>query len=89
MNKNKIELLLSDKLKEINFLEDSNILFGKQKYKDLTLGTYFIDYGDNNFEFDLNDYQEKYISSEYYNNSGNEQWNFYLIFIQFHIFFKK
>ena len=82
MNKNKIELLLSDKLKEINFLEDSNILFGKQKYKDLTLGTYFIDYGDNNFEFDLNDYQEKYISSEYYNNSGNEQWNFYLIFIR-------
>ena len=81
MNREKIEILLSDKLKEINFLEDSKILFGKQKYKDLTLGTYFIDY-DNNFEFDLNDYQEKYISSEYYNNSGNDQWNFYLIFIR-------
>ena len=82
MNREKIEILLSDKLKEINFLEDSNILFGKQKYNDLTLGTYFIDYGDDNIEFDLTDYQEKHIASEFYNTSGNDQWNFYLIFFQ-------
>ena len=82
MKREKIELLLSNKLKEINFLEDTNILVGKQKYEDLTLGTYFIDYGDNDFEFDLSDYQEKYISTEYYNTSGNDQWNFYLIFIR-------
>ncbi len=82
MDREKIQQLLSDKLKEINFLEDSNILVGKQKYEDLTLGTYFIDYGDNDFTFDLRDYQEDYISSQYYNNSGNDQWNFYLIFIR-------
>lgn len=82
MKREKIELLLSDKLKEINFIEDSNILFGRQKYNDLTLGTYFIDYGDYDINFDLLNYQEKYISSEYYNNSGNDQWNFYLIFIR-------
>ncbi|MCB0744391.1 MAG: AAA family ATPase, partial [Ignavibacteriae bacterium] len=82
MNREKIEILLSDKLKEINFLEDSNILFGKQKYNDLTLGTYFIDYGDDNIEFDLTDYQEKHIASEFYNTSGNDQWNFYLIFLR-------
>lgn len=82
MDREKIQQLVSDKLKEINFLEDSKILVGKQKHEDLTLGTYFIDFGDYDFTFDLRDYQEDYISSEYYNNSGNDQWNFYLIFIR-------
>ena len=76
--------LLSDNLIDVTFLKEADILFGKHTYNKSTLGTYFIDYSDKDFDFDfdLRDYQEKFISSEYYKIPGHFQWNYYLIFIR-------
>ncbi|MGZ4079030.1 MAG: AAA family ATPase, partial [Bacteroidia bacterium] len=74
--------LLSNKLQDVSFIPDTNILFGKYSYNQLTLGTYFIDYNESSLDFDLREYQEKYISSEYYKIPGYTQWNYYLIFIR-------
>lgn len=82
MNKEVVESIVSNKLKDIKFIENANLLIGKYLFNQYALGTYFIDYGDDDFSFDLRDYQEKYISSEYYKTPGSLQWNYYLIFLR-------
>ena len=82
MNKETVKTLVSDKLKDITFLENSDLLIGKNIFNQFDLGTYFIDYGEKDFPLNLRDYQEKYISSEYYKTPGYLQWNYYLIFLR-------
>lgn len=82
MNKETAKTLVSDKLKDITFLENSDLLIGKNIFNQFDLGTYFIDYGEKGFPLNLRDYQEKYISSEYYKTPGYLQWNYYLIFLR-------
>ena len=82
MNKEFVKEIKSNKLKDITFRENANILIGKYLFNQLTLGTYFIDFADNGFPSDIRDYQEKYISSEYYKTPGYIQWNYYLIFLR-------
>lgn len=82
MNREAVFLLVKDKLQDVIFLQDANILFGKYCYNQSTIGTYFIDYGDNDINVDLREYQEKYISSEYFKIPGYYQWNYYLIFLR-------
>ena len=82
MNKEVVREIVSDKLKDITFIKDADLLIGRHVFNQFALGTYFIDYGDNDFSFNLRDYQEKYISSEYYKTPGYLQWNYYLIFLR-------
>ncbi len=82
MKKETVISLVSDKLKDVTFLKNSDLLIGKHVFKQFELGTYLIDYGDNDISFNLRDYQEKYISSEYYKTPGYVQWNYYLIFLR-------
>lgn len=82
MNKEVAQGIVSDKLQSITFFEDASLLIGKHVLNQFDLGTYFIDYSDESFTFNLRDYQEKYISSEYYKTSGPAQWNQYLIFLR-------
>lgn len=82
MNKEAVRDIISDKLKDITFIENTDLLVGKYVFNQFTLGTYFIDYSDNDFSFNLREYQEKYISSEYYKTPGYLQWNYYLIFLR-------
>ena len=82
MNKEIVKGIVSNKLKDITFKESSELLIGRHVLKQLTLGTYFIDYGDADFPSDIRAYQEKYISSEYYKTPGHLQWNYYLIFLR-------
>ncbi|MEO9802842.1 MAG: AAA family ATPase [Reichenbachiella sp.] len=82
MNKEAIREIVSSKLEDVNFIENTDLLIGKHVFNQFALGTYFIDYGDHDFSFDLREYQEKYISSEYYKAPGYLQWNYYLIFLR-------
>lgn len=82
MNKEAVRDIISDKLKDITFIENTNLLVGNYVFNQFALGTYFIDFGDNDFSFNLREYQEKYISSEYYKTPGYLQWNYYLIFLR-------
>lgn len=59
-----------------------NLLIYNQMYNDKIVSRYYIDVNINEHEININDYQEKYISSDFFNATENLQWNFYLIFIR-------
>lgn len=82
MQKEAVQELLSGKLSDLNFNQDSEILYGKHAFNQLTIGNYFIDYGNKVLDFDLREYQEKFIAHEYYKIPGHLQWNYYLIFLR-------
>jgi exonuclease SbcC len=82
MNKEVVKGIVSNKLKDITFKENADLLIGKHVFNQLSLGTYFVDYGNYDFPSDIRDYQEKYISSEYFKTPGYLQWNYYLIFLR-------
>ncbi len=82
MNIKTVKRLVTAKLIDITFLENSDLLIGKYVFNQIALGIYIIDFGDNDISFNLRDYQEKYISSEFYKTPGYFQWNYYLIFLR-------
>ena len=82
MKKEVVKGIISNKLKDIAFKENADLLIGKHVVNQLLLGTYFVDYGTYDFPSDIRDYQEKYISSEYFKTPGYLQWNYYLIFLR-------
>ncbi len=59
-----------------------NLLIYNQMYNDEIVSRYYIDVNINEHEININDYQEKYISSDFFKASEKLQWNFYLIFIR-------
>lgn len=82
MNKEAVRVIVSDKLNNITFKENDNLLIGTHVFNQYVLGTYFIDFGDNDISENLRDYQEKHVSSDYYKIPGYLQWNYYLIFLR-------
>jgi energy-coupling factor transporter ATP-binding protein EcfA2 len=82
MNKEIVNKVITNKLMDISFKEDIDLLKGKYKINNLELGTYFIDFGNGDIPLEINDYQEKYISNDYYENPGFLQWNYYLVFLR-------
>lgn len=84
MDKELVKKIVSNKLSEINFKEEINLLVGTHTVDQTTLGKYFIDFEDDNIDMNLSKYQEKYISSDYYKTPGYLQWNCYLIFLRNH-----
>lgn len=82
MQKEVVQELIAGKLIDVNFNQDSNILYGRYAYNEFTVGNYFIDYSNNGLDLDLREYQEKFIANQYYKVPGHLQWNYYLIFLR-------
>jgi recombinational DNA repair ATPase RecF len=62
---------------------DENIIRGELKINsDHNAGICFLDMRDEIRLDDFNDYQEKLLADEYYNNPGPIQWNFYLFLLR-------
>lgn len=81
---NNIKLLIENKLQnvaEVKGFED--VVRGESLYKNLPLAIYYLDYSNREIVPDnLDNYQERLLSSDYYKNSGSLQWNYYLVFIR-------
>lgn len=82
MQKEVVQELIAGKLIDVNFNQDSEILYGRYAYNQLTIGNYFIDFSNNGLDLDLQQYQEKFIANQYYKVPGHLQWNYYLIFLR-------
>lgn len=82
MQKEVVQELVAGKLIDLNFNQDSDILFGRYAYNQFTIGNYFIDFSNNGLDLDLRQYQEKFIANQYYKVPGHLQWNYYLIFLR-------
>lgn len=82
MQKEEVNELISGKLVDINIIQENEILFGRYAYNQLTVGNYFIDFSNTGLDFDLREYQEKFIANQYYKTPGHLQWNYYLIFLR-------
>ena len=62
--------------------ETGKQLYLNQKYKDDMVAKYIFDIDYENEDINLNEFQEKYLSKDYFNSEGNLQWNYYLIFLR-------
>lgn len=83
MNKEMILEIAQEKLVDIRDIQGTNVLCGKYQFKNDTVAIYYLDYSEDNISPEgLLDFQEKLISTDYYNNSGFLQWNYYLLFIR-------
>lgn len=82
MQKEAVQELISGKLIDVKFNQDSEILYGRYAYNHLTIGNYFIDFSNKGLDLDLRQYQEKFIADQYYKVPGHLQWNYYLIFLR-------
>lgn len=62
---------------------NENIFKTVKKYNNDPLAVYYFDISENiiNTDYDINYYQERYISEDYYTHPGYLQWNYYLIYI--------
>lgn len=65
-----------------NSSEDGKQLYLNQKYKDGMVAKYIFDIDYENEDINLSEFQEKYLSKDYFNSEGNLQWNYYLIFLR-------
>lgn len=83
MNKERVLEIAQKKLVDIQQVNGSNVLRGKYQVKNSIVAIYYLDYSTEPIVADkLLDFQEKLISTDYYNDSGFLQWNYYLLFIR-------
>ena len=82
MNRESVLELLPDKLKNIQLGEENSILRGEYIFNNSVVAVYYIDYSTKDLNSNISNYLENHISSDYYNNPGYLQWNYYLIFLR-------
>ena len=83
MNRESIRQIAKKKLVDLQDIDGLNIIRGIHEVTGIQVAIYYIDYSETTVQADqLQTYQEKLISTDYYNNSGLLQWNFYLIFVR-------
>lgn len=77
-----IEQLLRKRFTDLSVLRPC-LFKASETYNDHLLGLYFFDCGTEVLEpgFDLDNYQDRVLSDEYYRQAGSLQWNMYLYFI--------
>ncbi|MDQ7096554.1 hypothetical protein REC12_23445 [Desulfosporosinus sp. PR] len=82
MNIGEINKLLNDTFDEVIHV-DEYIFRTVKNFNNEPLAVYYFDLSEKiiNSDFDLNAYQERYISTDYYTHPGYLQWNYYLIYI--------
>lgn len=64
------------------YSESGKQLYISQKYREDMVAKYVFDIDYENQGINLNEFQEKYLSKDYFNSEGNLQWNYYLIFLR-------
>ena len=60
-----------------------NIIRAEERYNERPVGVYYFDFSEviSDPQFDLNSYLQKTVATDYYQNEGSLQWNYYLYFV--------
>lgn len=83
MNRDKVLEIAQRKLSDLKQVDGFDVLRGLYQAKNNPVAVYYLDYSEDRITTDLlSDFQEKLLSTDYYNNSGFLQWNYYLLFIR-------
>lgn len=62
--------------------ETEKQLYLVNKFNGITIAKYVFDIDSDNNEININEFQDKFISKDFFNSEGNLQWNYYLIFLR-------
>lgn len=82
MTREEITTLVSPFLSNITVAEGANLLRAEYIVRDALVGIYYFEFSDDDLSVNVEQFQEDYISSDYYNHPGHLQWNHYLIFVR-------
>lgn len=82
MTADQITSLISPYLSNITLAEGASLVRSEYKLGDALAAIYYFEFSDDEINFDIDQYQEDHISSDYYNHPGYLQWNHYLIFVR-------
>lgn len=82
MTKDSLEKILPAGYGIRDFNNQNQIAWIEQSFADTLVSKYVIDLNSDFNDIIIKDYQEKYISKDYFDADGNVQWNYYLIFVR-------
>lgn len=82
MNQDSLEQILPDGYIVKNFDKVEHIAKIEHNFGNTLISKYFIDLKSDYDEINIQEYQEKFISKDYFDTDGNAQWNYYLIFVR-------
>lgn len=82
MNQDSLEQILPDGYVVKNFDNVEQIAKIEHNFGNTLISKYFIDLKSDYNEINIQEYQEKFISKDYFDTDGNAQWNYYLIFVR-------
>lgn len=82
MNQDNLEQILPDGYFVKNFDKVEQIAKIEHNFGSTLISKYFIDLKADYNDIDIKEYQEKFISKDYFDTDGNAQWNYYLIFVR-------
>ena len=80
MNQDSLRQILPNGYVVRDFNEVERIAKIEHSFGDALVSKYVIDLNSHYTDIDIQEYQEKFISKDYFNTDGNAQWNYYLIF---------
>ncbi|GAB4160310.1 MAG: hypothetical protein Tsb0033_16080 [Winogradskyella sp.] len=64
------------------YSDDEKQVYLTQKYHDNDIAKYIFDIDVENEDIKIKEYQDKYVSKDFFESVGNLQWNYYLIFLR-------
>ena len=82
MNRDSLEQILPTGYSIKDFNSQNQIAKIEQSFADILVSKYVIDLNSDFNDINIKDYQEKFISKDYFDADGNIQWNYYLIFVR-------
>lgn len=82
MNQDSLEKILPIDYSVKDFNSKEQIARVEQSFGDTLVSKYVIDLNFDYNEINIKEYQEKFISKDYFDTDGNAQWNYYLIFVR-------
>lgn len=82
MTKDSLEQILPAGYGIRDFNSQNQIARIEQSFADSLVSKYVIDLNSDLNDINIKDYQEKFISKDYFDADGNVQWNYYLIFVR-------
>lgn len=82
MNQDSLRQILPNGYVVSDFNDEKKIAKIKHSFGDTLISKYVIDLNSHYTDIDIQEYQEKFISKDYFNTDGNAQWNYYVIFVR-------
>lgn len=82
MNIEKSLSLIQDRFRDLKPV-GTDVFRAERKSNGFTIGVFYFDFGQplRNSAFNLNDYLQRIIATDFYQHEGSLQWNYYLYFI--------